>query len=240
MPRPGFRDRTRLRWRRMAVVVGGQTILAALFIALTLIIAATLIVYLAERGVNPNVTGFGSALAWEVGTLLSTSPWPTVSPLAKVAFYITIVMKPGLLAAVTAGVVARLVQLILRRQQGLGKVKVKDHILICGWSSKGIEIIREIRGRPDFVMTPVVVIAPLHQNPSKDPMVTFVSGDPTSTGDLQRASADKAATAIILADNSYPDIDIEEMDSKTLLCVLAVEAINPNCYSCVEIIKSEN
>ena len=89
-------------------------------------------------------------------------------------------------------------------------------------------------------MPEVVLLAPLDKNPSTDPMVHFISGDPTQDVDLERASIRSARTALILADNSYPDIDAEDMDSRTLLTTLAVESLNPNCYTCVEVIRSDS
>jgi voltage-gated potassium channel len=118
---------------------------------------------------------------------------------------------------------------------------LKNHIVICGWSSKAGEIIREIRGRDEEgKRAPIVVLAPLPASPTKDELTTFIAGDPTLTRDLERAGIDQAQVAIVLADNSYPGIDAEEMDSRTLITVLAIESLNPSCYTCVEVIHSDN
>src|SRR5207244_12121492 len=87
---------------------------------------------------------------------------------------------------------------------------------------------------------PIVILAPLDENPSKDALTQFLHGDPTRSEDLIRAGIRDARTAIALADNSYPDIDAEDMDSRTLLTVLAIESLAPNVYSCVEVIRSED
>ena len=123
----------------------------------------------------------------------------------------------------------------------MGRSRAKEHIVICGWSSKGGEIIREIRGRGEEERRmPVVVLAPLRVTPTKDEYTTFIAGDPTSSADLKRAGIERADIAIVLADNSYADIDAEEMDSRTLLTTLAIEAMNPKCYTCVEVVHSAN
>ena len=44
----------------------------------------------------------------------------------------------------------------------------------------------------------------------------------------------------MLTDNSYSGIDAEDMDSRTLLTVLAIETLAPSVYTCVEVIRSEN
>jgi voltage-gated potassium channel len=95
-----------------------------------------------------------------------------------------------------------------------------------------------VRRRPLFTGAPVT--CHLKERPALDDVTKFVSGDPSTTADLQRVRIETASTAIILADNSYDHIDVEQMDSKTLLTALAVESLNPDCYTCVEVIRSEN
>jgi voltage-gated potassium channel len=133
------------------------------------------------------------------------------------------------------------VQVLSSKGWGRGKVRLKDHIVICGWSGKGAEILTELRNRGDAESKrPIVILAAIPANPSKDPLTQFVQGDPTRIEDLKRAGIEHARTAIVLTDNSYPDIDAEDMDSRTLLTVLAIETLAPDVYSCVEVIRSEN
>jgi len=150
-------------------------------------------------------------------------------------------LKPSTVAVLIAGLTSHMFNALVARTSGKGRVRLKDHIVICGWSSKGNEIINEIRGRKDEEsQRRVVVLAPIAQNPTRDDLTTFLNGDPTEERDLRRAHIDQARTAIVLADNSYRDIDVEDMDSRTLLTVLAIEAINPACYTCVEVVHSKN
>jgi voltage-gated potassium channel len=228
-------------WRRAARAVGGQRFLAIGLVVLSLIVGASIIMWLFEQGRNPNVHGAVDGFYWTTITMITGAPWKAVTRPGSVAYYMLLVVRPGLMALVTAGIASALVQVVLRRNMGHGRTRLKDHIVICGWSSKGNEIINEIRGRQDAeAERHFVILAPLKENPTKDERTTFISGDPASAEDLDRANISAAATAIILADNSYPGIDVEEMDSKTLMVALAVEAIAPDCYTCVEIIHSAN
>ena len=228
-------------WRRAARRVGGQRFLAIGLVVLSLIVGASIIMWLFEEGRNPNVHGAIDGFYWTTVTMITGAPWKAETRPGAVAYYMLLVVRPGLMALVTAGIASALVQVVLRRNMGQGRTRVKDHIVICGWSSKGNEIINEIRGRQDKEADRhFVILAPLKENPAKDERTTFISGDPASSEDLARANITSAATAIILADNSYPGIDVEEMDSKTLMVVLAVEAVAPACYTCVEIIHSAN
>lgn len=219
----------------------GPAVSAALLLLVLLFMAAAVSVYLAEHGKNPRFGTFGSSLKWVFISLTQGEPWQVQTLAGKVTSYAVGVLKPVTIAVITAALTSHLFQLIVKRGSGMGRAHVKDHILICGWSGKGAEIIREIRGRGDEESRrPVVVLAPLDSSPTKDELTTFISGNPTEASDLKRAGIERAEVAIVLADNSYPDIDAEEMDSKTLLTTLAIESLNPSCYTCVEVIHSAN
>lgn len=228
-------------WRRAARRVGGQRFLALIVILLALLTISAITIWLVERGRNPNVGNAADGFYWMAITMIAGAPWPVETALGRVAYYAILIIKPGLMALVTAGIASSLVQFVLRRNRGMGRARVRDHIVICGWSSKGNEIISEIRGRQDEeAERHFVILAPLAENPSKDELTTFISGDPSNEADLKRANIEQAVTAIILADNSYAGIDVEDMDAKTLLVVLAVEHLAPDVYTCVEIIHSHN
>jgi voltage-gated potassium channel len=226
---------------RKAIRLLDPAITAALVILGVLTSTSALAIWLVERGHNPNVDNLWSGISWVFFSVFATAPWSPVTVGGEVVSYAVNLLKPISIAVITAAVTSHLFQLVVRRQSGKGRARVKNHIVLCGWSSKGAEIIREIRGRRDEnARQEVVVLAPLPSSPTKDELTTFVNGDPTKTEDLLRAGIDRAQTAIVLADNSYPEIDVEDMDSRTLITVLAIESLNPSCYTCVEVIHSEN
>lgn len=239
--KPPLKYRLLRAWRRLSNLFGNQTIFAALLLLIALIVASAFAHYFFERGHNPEVRSILSGFQWVIVMVISSSsPWEIVTDPGKVLQYGVLLIKPGLIAVITAAIASRLLQFFLRKDQGMGESNLKDHIVICGWSGKGAEIISEIRGIPNGQFQPIAILAPLPASPTKDEMTTFISGDPTLAEDLKRVGIQDAKTAIILADNSYPDIDIEAMDSRTLLATLAIETLNPKCYTCVEVIHSEN
>jgi voltage-gated potassium channel len=228
-------------WRRAEVALGGPALLIALLTVVGLFVVASVLMFAFERYHNPAGAGILAAFGWVGSTLVFGEPWHGTSAGGQTARLMILLLKPGSIALLTAAVTTKFFQLLSRKGAGMGRTKVKDHIVICGWSGKGEEIIQEIRGRDDEERNrPVVILAPLAANPSRDPLTTFISGDPTQAHDLERAGIPNARTAIVLADNSYPDIDAEDMDSRTLLATLAVESMNASCYTCVEVIHSKN
>jgi voltage-gated potassium channel len=214
--------------------------MVAVVVLFALMAMSVVVIWISERH-NPNVRSGWSALRWVVLALVADPPWKVTTPTGRVVEYVVDVLRPGTVAVLIAGLTSHMFGALVARTSGKGRVRLKDHIVICGWSSKGNEIIKEIRGRKDDESRRrVVVMAPLAQSPTHDDLTTFVNGDPTEERDLRRVAIDQARTAIVLADNSYPDIDAEDMDSRTLLTVLAIESINPACYTCVEVVHSKN
>jgi voltage-gated potassium channel len=218
----------------------GVAVVVAVIVLLALGAISVVAIWVAERH-NPNVRSGWSALRWVVLALVSSPPWPVTTPIGKFVGYVVDVLKPGTVAVVVAALTSQMFNTLVARTSGKGRVRLKDHIVICGWSSKGGEILQEIRGRRDEEsQRRVVVLAQLPSNPTRDDLTTFIQGDPTEARDLIRAGIEHARTAILLADNSYPGIDAEDMDSRTLITVLAVESLNPACYTCVEVVHSKN
>lgn len=222
-------------------MLGGPAMLVSIGIVAVLIGLCGLLVYLSERHATAQARTMPSVIGWVVLTLIKDAPWDPVTKVGKTAYYAIEFLKPVSIGLIIAALTSRLVQFLLRAGTGRGRVRLKDHIVVCGWSGKGNEILSELRGRGDEESgRAVVILAELTDNPSKDELTTFIHGDPTKADDLVRAGIMHARTAIVLADNSYPGIDVEDMDSRTLLAVLAIESIAPEVYTCVEVIRSEN
>ena len=85
-----------------------------------------------------------------------------------------------------------------------------------------------------------MVLANLEMDPTRVDDVEFLRGDPSDETDLLRAGIDRCSMAIVLADESTPAASDVERDARTLFTVLAVETVNAEAYSCVEVIRSEN
>ena len=226
-------------WIRIRNILG-PAVVVAVMVLLAVMALSVVTIWIAERH-NENLRSGWSALKWVTLALIANPPWNVTTPAGRVISYVVDILKPGTVAVLIAALTSHMFGALVARTSGKGRVRLKEHIVICGWSSKGNEILQEIRGRRDEEsQRRVVVLAPLHSNPTRDDLTTFVQGDPTEARDLLRAGVQHARTAIVLADNSYPDIDVEDMDSRTLITVLAIESLNPACYTCVEVIHSKN
>jgi len=146
----------------------------------------------------------------------------------------------SLVAFLTGTLASRFVGNVLKRGAGMGEFKGSGHLLICGWSPKGAEIIRDFRAKEVEDPRDVVILADLETTPYEGKSTMFVRGNPSNADDLRRAGIERVSTAIVLADQTGPRTDADDLDARSLLTTLAVESMNPDCYTCVEVIKSEN
>lgn len=231
---------TLLRTRNRLLLILGPALWVAVIILAAVTLVSVIVLDVAEQD-NPNVRSAWSALQWVALAMVTGPPWDPVTATGRTVAFTVNLLKPVSIALITAALTSSLFTSLVKRSAGMGRSRMKDHFVICGWSGKGNEILSEIRGRGDGASRrPAVVLAALAENPTRDDLTTFIRGDPTEAKDLRRAGIERAVTAIVLADNSYPNIDIEDMDSRTLLTVLAIESLNPNCYTCVEVVHQRN
>lgn len=228
------------RWLRLRAALRDPKVVALVVSVLVLSLSAG--IYLAgERGRNEQVRGPLDALEWVVLTLLQqSSPWPFSSGLGRTVYFFVLAAGVGLGITGTAAVASRLLQTYFKKGSGMGQAKLSDHIVMCGWSSKGAAILRDLHADKLSEHTPVVIVAPLDGSPTRDPLARFIRGNPVNNEDLLRAGVDRAKAAIILAAEMPGSPTPDETDANTLLTTLAVEALNPRCYTCVEVLRAEN
>lgn len=227
-----LRMRTSGWWRKRLAYLG--------LLGAAILVVSPLLFYAVERSRNPDITGAPSSYTWLARTLLEGgSPYGITTGAGYVVYYLVQASGVAVVASLTAAVTTKLVQSVLARGNGMGEAGVRDHIVICGWGSKGPEILRELHAPEVKDKRPVVILVDREALPLKDPLATFIRGKPTASEDLLRAGIDEAQCAIILADDT-DGASADDIDARTLLTTLAVESINPNCYTCVEVIRSEN
>lgn len=122
-----------------------------------------------------------------------------------------------------------------------GDYNIKNHVIICNWTDKADVIVRQLHDDSVHDKSPIIVIT---EEPELVPKSTdkayrgllIIGGDPADTEILERADLRNAKTAIILADEREP----EHADSRSILIQLAIDCINPNVHTIVELVKSSS
>jgi voltage-gated potassium channel len=141
--------------------------------------------------------------------------------------WIVVLIGAALVATLTAGVVAVVIEYLLKEGQGMGAAGFRNHIVVCGWNSTARELIEELRG--DDYKQRVVVIHGSEQNPAGEG-VYFVRGDPTNAADLARAAIDDASAALI-----FPADESNDADMRSILTVMAIESLAPHVRTVAEV-----
>jgi voltage-gated potassium channel len=203
---------------------------------------APLFFWAVEHGRSGEVHSVGDAYGWLARTLFeNTSPYKLKTQFGFISYWIVRVAGVSLVAFATATIASRFVATVIRQGAGMGTFKGSNHVLICGWSAKGPEIIRELHAREVEDRREIVILADRETTPTEEKKgITFVRGNPSDGRDLHRAGLERASTVIVLADDTNSTGNADDLDARSLLTTLAVESINPSVYSCVEVIKSEN
>lgn len=122
-----------------------------------------------------------------------------------------------------------------------GDFGINGHVILCNWSNKADIIVHQLHDASVHEKSPIIVITEQPENVPKttDPAyrgLLIIGGDPADKEILERADVKKAKTVIILADEE----NLEKSDSKAILIVLAIDAINPNVHVIVELLSSNH
>ena len=125
----------------------------------------------------------------------------------------------------------------------MDRFQLYDHLLILGWNRLVALIIEELTAAKGNAQA-VVVVADLEEPPPEvtnqvGSRVFFVRGDYTKPAVLEQARVRKANKAIIVADDTIERSD-QDRDARTVLGALMVERMNPEIYTCAELLNREN
>lgn len=178
---------------------------------------------------------------WSVFFTMISGDFVEVKPVSaagRILVTVLIFFGIGFVSVVTASIASALVIDKIKEGQGLKTLRLRGHMLICGWNKGGPIILSELRAAG--VNKHIVVVADLEDNPAPgDERVHFVKGDCTEDEVLLRADAPHAETAIVLADASG-ERSYQAADARTILTVLTLETLNPSCYTCAELVQQKN
>ena len=190
------------------------------------VIAAIAVTLLEEE--KRSFGGLGSSFYWAITTVIGSGDASYVSsPGGFVVGWLLAFFGVAIVAAMTGAVVGFFIDFLLKEGQGMGAAGYRDHIVVCGWNTTARDLIEELRG--DEFTTKVVVLTEAERNPAGDG-VYFVRGDITSTDDLERCGIREASAAIV-----FPADRSNEADMRSILTVMAIEAIAPEVRTVVEV-----
>lgn len=206
----------------------------AFFILLSLLIGGSILIYLLERGVNEQFATPGDGLWWAIVTI-TTVGYGDKYPVTAAGRLVALIVMFGGIGSF-GYIAGSLLEDLIKREQGKMAINCENHYVICSYSFKADNIIKEIKA--ELKDCKIVLIADREENPlSGTGGVSFVRGDSTKEAVLQKANVAKAKTCIVLADNK---MDEYMADAHSVLTTLAIQHLNPSCKIIAESLNPEN
>lgn len=206
--------------------------------AVALFVFGFVSIYFAERGVNADFRTLADGIWWTLVTV-STVGYGDKVPITaagRAIAAVCIIGGPVLLVSLIASSSVLVYDEWRRVLKGMSQVASKEHIVICGWNPKVKDTIYEIRLSKKLGKRPIIIIDDrIDEKPLDDPNVIFVSGSPADSEILKRASIQRAAFALVFADDRT-----SAADEKTALTVLAIKTLNPSVETCAELNDARN
>lgn len=206
------------------------------------IFLSTLLVYLFERGRNPDITNLFDSFYMIIITI-ATVGYGDITPVTaggRITVLVAIVLGISTLSAFITLLARRRAEKTRRRYSGLHKkLKIKDHIVVCGWNIGGKYVLGRLRDELQGKHGKVVLLCDLKEDPVDDDFTFFIRGDPTSVEALEVVSVAEAKSAILLADESKGGSE-GDIDARTVLTALNIKQMNPNIEITAEAFRPEN
>lgn len=155
--------------------------------------------------------------------------------IGRIIVFIISIFGIAVLGVIFSEILQRIISSKFREMIGMSSCKYKGHTIICGWSERGRIMLKELTETGKEV----AVIA--NDRPKSLPTnrVFFVSGTPVDQNILSRAGIKEAKAVVILSERTAT-ISESETDAKTILVALAIQSMNTNVYTVVELINPDN
>jgi voltage-gated potassium channel len=226
-----------------------RRILQLASITLAIILLCSFAVFYFENSqAQANIHSLWDGLWWAmvtIGTVGYGDRYP-VSVAGRLVGLVLIFSGVGLMSLLTATIASIFVEKKIKEDRGLETVKVKDHIVICGWNQHTEEVLQGLTNSGSFENVPIVLINEL----SIDEMdalkikyseyeLKFLRGDYAHEDVLLRANIRKAGFALIMADLSGSH-SRDRVDERTALAALTIKSVAPQVKIIAELLDEVN
>jgi len=220
-----------------------------LFAVLPLVaILAGFIIGGSERSIgNDTFNGVKDGIWFAVVTLVALG-YGEKYPISTMGRFITIVLMffgLSFSAVFTAIIASYFVERRMRDAKGMGEIKWKGHIVLCGWNSRAMSIVQKLTAEGSKAKSLVLVndlpeedVVNILQE-VKSARVKYTRGDFVREGVLQRANVEEAETVVILAD-TYGAKAETRPDDRAILAAFAVRSLNTNARLCAEVEREDS
>ena len=180
--------------------------------------------FLAERGLNPEVDSVSDGLWWSLVTL-TTVGYGDVTPVTPLGRGIGgVLMVAGMFTlALFAGTVGStlLRSLMSLREDTFRMSTYTDHLVVCGYDPSATLLLDSLVSELRESETEILVFAPGERPIELPAHFVWVSGNPTRESELDKARLPYARVAIIIGAR---DQTIQQADAQTILTLFTLRS----------------
>ena len=219
--------------------------------SVTLIIiflCSSAVFYFERNEAAANIDSLWDSFWWAivtVGTVGYGDRYP-VSVAGRLVGLFLIFSGVGLMSLLTATIASVFVERKLKEEKGLETVKIKDHIVICGWNQYAEDVLQGLTNSGSFEDVSLVLINELNidemdslKTKYKQYQLKCLRGDYLHEDVLLRANIKKARFALIMADISGSH-SRDRIDERTALAALTIKSVAPQIKIIAELLDESN
>ncbi|MGM0558421.1 MAG: NAD-binding protein [Myxococcota bacterium] len=214
---------------------------------LTVVLMGGLSMRFAEGAANPEFNRLDRSLWFALMTVIAGEPiggWPTTT-LGRTVTVVMMLSGLTVFAIFTGTISAIMIDTLKKvRLHGMEIDDLHDHVVICGWNQAGPLIIDELLHDPDYKHFVVVTESEsvedspvVEQYPGQ---VLTLKGDYTRIDTLREAGIERAASALLLADETMEERTAQDRDARTVLAAMLIEKLNSEIYTTVQLLNRDN
>jgi voltage-gated potassium channel len=228
-------------YRKKIFQVGSVTLLL-------IFLCSFAVFYFEYNETEANIHSLWDSFWWAivtVGTVGYGDRYP-VSVAGRLVGLLLIFSGVGLMSLLTATIASVFVEKKIKEEKGLDTVKIKDHIVICGWNQHTGEVLQGLTNSGSLENISVVLINELSidemdaiKTKYKKYELKFLRGDYVHEDVLLRANIKKARFALLMADLSGGH-SRDRVDERTALAALTIKSIGPQVKIIAELLDEAN
>ena len=201
-----------------------KQLLKYFLIIVVVILTGAFAIHLFEHGKEANIRTFFDAIWWALVTI-TTVGYGDLYPVSfggRIIGIIFILLGFIAFSIFTAFIASTFIDIKFKERKGLGTIKLKNHIIICGWNSsthKILEFLSNISNKKSVVLLNELDADEIANIQSKYPNldIKFIKGDFTNQDILSRTNIKQASHIILMYDESKPNS--VPSDERTIIAV---------------------
>ncbi len=236
------------RLKFLTGLVRQRSVLIAIMTLSVILLSSVGVRYFEQPAADSNIRSIWDGIWWAVVTVATVGygdRFP-VSVGGRIVGFVLMFFGVGMMSLLTATIASIFVEKKIMEDKGLETVKVKDHLIICGWNQHTEEMLAGLTAYGLTGDAPIILINELSLDEIealrlkyKKFNLKFLRGDYVREDVLVRANIAGARFAVIMADVSGGH-SRERTDERTALAALTIKYLAPQVKTIAELLDGEN